>query len=76
MTGLDLTRDALIEIAVLVTDGDLKVLGDGVDTVEIDADSYRTKAAREQRDAAHAAGKIPVLVGDGAFIGGGEEARG
>jgi oligoribonuclease len=33
MTGLDLTKDALIEIAVLVTDGDLKVLGDGVDVV-------------------------------------------
>jgi oligoribonuclease len=33
MTGLDLGRDALIEIAVLVTDGDLKVLGDGVDVV-------------------------------------------
>jgi oligoribonuclease len=33
MTGLDLQRDALIEIAVLVTDGDLKVLGDGVDLV-------------------------------------------
>jgi oligoribonuclease len=33
MTGLDLQGDALIEIAVLVTDGDLKVLGDGVDVV-------------------------------------------
>jgi oligoribonuclease len=33
MTGLDLGRDALIEIAVLVTDGDLQVLGDGVDVV-------------------------------------------
>ncbi|MCE0763379.1 oligoribonuclease [Pseudonocardia kujensis] len=33
MTGLDLRRDALIEIAVLVTDGDLKVLGEGVDVV-------------------------------------------
>jgi oligoribonuclease len=33
MTGLDLARDALIEIAVLVTDGDLNVLGDGVDVV-------------------------------------------
>jgi oligoribonuclease len=33
MTGLDLGRDALIEIAVLVTDGDLTVLGDGVDLV-------------------------------------------
>src|SRR5512133_1576112 len=33
MTGLDLRRDALIEIAALVTDGDLRVLGDGVDLV-------------------------------------------
>jgi oligoribonuclease len=33
MTGLDLQRDALIEIACLVTDGELQVLGDGVDIV-------------------------------------------
>lgn len=33
MTGLDLQSDALIEIAVLVTDGDLNVLGEGVDVV-------------------------------------------
>lgn len=33
MTGLDLRRDALIEIACLVTDGELNVLGDGVDVV-------------------------------------------
>jgi oligoribonuclease len=33
MTGLDLRRDALIEIAALVTDGDLQVLGAGVDLV-------------------------------------------
>jgi oligoribonuclease len=33
MTGLDLTRDALIEVAVLVTDSELNVLGDGVDVV-------------------------------------------
>ncbi|MQA60301.1 MAG: oligoribonuclease [Actinophytocola sp.] len=33
MTGLDLTKDALIEIAALVTDADLNVLGDGVDLV-------------------------------------------
>ncbi|HCK79702.1 MAG TPA: oligoribonuclease [Actinobacteria bacterium] len=31
MTGLNLQRDALIEIAVLVTDAELNVLGDGVD---------------------------------------------
>lgn len=33
MTGLDLTKDALIEIAALVTDADLNILGDGVDVV-------------------------------------------
>jgi oligoribonuclease len=33
MTGLDPRTDALIEIAVLVTDFDLTVLGDGVDLV-------------------------------------------
>ena len=33
MTGLDLGTDKLIEIAVLVTDADLNVLGDGVDVV-------------------------------------------
>ncbi len=33
MTGLDIGSDALIEIAALVTDGDLNVLGEGVDVV-------------------------------------------
>src|SRR5262245_34029166 len=33
MTGLDLARDALIEVACLVTDGDLKVLDEGIDLV-------------------------------------------
>lgn len=33
MTGLELGRDALIEIAALVTDGDLNILGEGVDIV-------------------------------------------
>ena len=33
MTGLDLEADALIEVAALVTDFDLNVLGDGVDIV-------------------------------------------
>ncbi|PZF80094.1 oligoribonuclease [Jiangella anatolica] len=33
MTGLDLQRDALVEVAVLVTDAELNVLGDGVDVV-------------------------------------------
>ena len=33
MTGLNLTSDALIEVAALVTDSQLTVLGDGVDVV-------------------------------------------
>jgi oligoribonuclease len=33
MTGLDLDKDVLVEVAVLVTDAELNVLGDGVDLV-------------------------------------------
>src|SRR4051812_41680715 len=33
MTGLDLDKDALVEVAVLVTDSDLNILGDGIDVV-------------------------------------------
>ena len=33
MTGLDFVEDALVEVAALVTDFDLNVLGDGVDLV-------------------------------------------
>ena len=47
MTGLDLTRDALIEIAVLVTDFELEVLGDGVEVVIAPPDdALRTMPAR------------------------------
>ena len=33
MTGLDLGKDVLVEIAVLVTDSDLNVIGEGIDLV-------------------------------------------
>lgn len=33
MTGLDLEHDALVEIAVVVTDSELAVLGEGVDVI-------------------------------------------
>ena len=33
MTGLDLRKDALIEIAALVTDSELRILDDGIDVV-------------------------------------------
>ena len=46
MTGLDLGRDALIEVAALVTDPDLNVLGEGVDVV-IHADEAALEAMPE-----------------------------
>ena len=33
MTGLDLSRDLLLEVACLVTDGELNQIGDGIDLV-------------------------------------------
>lgn len=33
MTGLDLGKDALIEVAVVVTDYELKPLGEGIDVL-------------------------------------------
>lgn len=41
-----------------------KVLGVGADIVVVDADSWRTKAAIEQRDTARAAGKVALLTKD------------
>ena len=38
MTGLDLRRDALIEVAVVVTDADLVQLDDGLDVIIHEAD--------------------------------------
>lgn len=41
-----------------------EVLGVGAPIVVIDADDWRTKAAREERDAAYAAGSTPLLRAD------------
>lgn len=38
------------------------VLGKGKDFVVVNADDWRTKAAQQKRDEAHAAGLVPVLV--------------
>ncbi|WP_121392949.1 oligoribonuclease [Actinokineospora cianjurensis] len=46
MTGLDLGRDALIEIAALVTDSELTILGEGIDLV-IHADDDHLAAMPE-----------------------------
>lgn len=44
------------------------ILGRGPDIAEIVADDYKTKAAREARDAARAAGRVPVLSEDMANV--------
>lgn len=46
MTGLDLGKDKLIEVAALVTDADLNILGEGVDLV-IHADDAALDAMPE-----------------------------
>ena len=33
MTGLDVTRDALIEVAVVITDADLNIVDPGIDVL-------------------------------------------
>ena len=38
------------------------VLGNGPSLLRVDADDWRTKAAREQRTAAYAVGKVPLLA--------------
>lgn len=40
----------------------LAVLGTGLELVVVDADDWRTKAAKEQRDQAYAEGKCPILA--------------
>lgn len=42
---------------------DRMLLGAGPDIVVIDAKDWRTNAAKEARDAAEAAGKLPLLIG-------------
>ncbi len=54
MTGLDLGGDKLIEIAALVTDSDLNILGDGVDVV-IHADAASLDGMNEVVRKMHAA---------------------
>lgn len=45
-----------------------KVLGDGAEVVVVDADSWRGKEARDARDAAYEAGKVPLLASDAAVV--------
>jgi len=61
MTGLDLRLDALIEVAVLVTDSNLQVLGDGLDLV-IGAPAAKLDGMNEVVSAMHAASGLTEAV--------------
>src|SRR5215468_8189897 len=72
MTGLDLGRDALIEVAALVTDGELNILGEGPDVV-----INPPPAALEQMDAVvremHTASGLLEALDSGITLGEAEE---
>ena len=61
MTGLDLARDALIEVAAIVTDADLKPLDDGVEVVIHAADDLLDTMLPVVRDM-HAASGLTEAV--------------
>ena len=73
MTGLDLRTDALIEIAVLVTDFDLTVLGDGVDLVIRPPDATLTTMSETVRTMHTESGLLDRLA-DGTSVQQAEEA--
>ncbi|MGN6088611.1 MAG: oligoribonuclease [Actinomycetales bacterium] len=61
MTGLDLDTDALVEVAVLVTDSELTVLGDGVDVVIRPPDSALASMPDVVREMHTASGLLEEL---------------
>jgi oligoribonuclease len=62
MTGLSLTDDALIEVAALVTDSELNVLGDGVDLVIRPPDASLETMPEVVRQMHTASGLLDVLA--------------
>ncbi len=72
MTGLDLVSDALIEVAALVTDGDLNVLGDGIDVV-IKPDDAALAAMGDFVRNMHAASGLLTELPDGLDLAEAEE---
>lgn len=61
MTGLDLKADALIEVAVLVTDSQLKVLGDGMQVVIKPSPEALTQMSDFVREMHEKSGLLPLL---------------
>ncbi|MGI8329661.1 oligoribonuclease [Actinomadura scrupuli] len=72
MTGLDLGRDALIEIAALVTDGELNILDEGVDVVIKPPEEALLQMSKVVRDMHTASGLLKALP-DGVTMAEAEE---
>ncbi|MBC6468825.1 oligoribonuclease [Actinomadura alba] len=63
MTGLDLRNDALIEIAALVTDGELNILDEGIDLVIKPPEESIAQMSKVVRDMHTASGLLKALPG-------------
>ncbi len=63
MTGLDLSSDALIEVAALVTDAQLNVLGDGVDLIIKPSDAELEQMGDFVRNMHSESGLLDQLTG-------------
>ena len=65
MTGLDLTRDALVEIACIVTDGELTALDGGIDVIikpPAEALDHMPEVVREMHTASGLLAELPAGV--------------
>jgi oligoribonuclease len=72
MTGLDLRHDALVEVAVLVTDNELNVLGDGFEVVIRPPDEAVEQMVDVVREMHTASGLLSQLA-DGVSLARAEE---
>jgi oligoribonuclease len=73
MTGLDLESDVLVEIAVLVTDSELNVLGEGVDVV-IKADPAKIAGMNDFVTAMHTTSGLITEIPNGISASAAEDA--
>jgi oligoribonuclease len=73
MTGLSLENDALVEIALLVTDSDLNLIGEGVDVV-IATTPEKLAAMDEFVTAMHTTSGLITQIPDGVSMSAAEDA--
>lgn len=73
MTGLSLGEDALVEIAVLVTDGDLNLIGEGVDVV-IHANETQLAGMNEFVTSMHTSSGLITEIPSGISVSAAEDA--